>query len=161
MGASQSEQHIRCLVRGTIQRAIVESIAVLVVVAAFGALLPASEPGSPRFFGCLVIIVGAGFIAGVVWSYALSYRLLRDHTAADSAFWREAFHAQSRLLRLVPLWYLAPLLVGLLLFVAPSDRFEIPAFLVMLPLAAAIFAAITWLNRRVASQIDAQAAQLG
>ena len=99
---------IRKLIRGSIQRAIQESVAALIVLIAFGAILPRSAVGSARYYGCLLILVGTGFIAGVVWSYALSYRLLRSHPAGDAGFWREAFHAQARLHRLVPLWYCAP-----------------------------------------------------
>ena len=104
-----------------------------------------------------MILVASGFIAGVVWSFALSYRMLRAHAVEDSAFWREVFHAQSRLLRLVPLWYLAPICSGVLLFAAPSDRGGFAFFLVMLALVAAMFAGITWLKRVVAVDVDESA----
>ena len=53
----------------------------------------------------MIILVGTGFIAGVVWSNALSRRLLRSHAPSDPGFWREAFHAQAKMLRPVPFWY--------------------------------------------------------
>ena len=111
-----NEELIRKLIRGSIQRAIQESAAAVFVLIAFAAILAHSEVGSPRYYGCLIILVGSGFIAGVVWSYALSYQLLRSHSSNDVGFWREAFHAQAKLLRLVPLWYCAPICAGGILF---------------------------------------------
>ena len=90
-----NEELIRVLIRGSIKRAIQESAPAVFALVAFGAILAYSEVGSPRYYGCLIILVGTGFIAGVVWSYALSYQLLRSHAPSDSGFWREAFHAQS------------------------------------------------------------------
>ena len=161
MAAENPELLIRKLIRDTIHRAIRESVACVVVLAAFGAILHICETGSPRYYGCLLILVSAGFIAGVVWSHALSYRLLRDHSSSDTAFWREAFYSQSRLLRLVPLWYLAPISSGILLFSAPYEPFKASWFLVMLLLTTVMFSVITWLNRAAAAQIESQAAQLG
>jgi hypothetical protein len=155
-----NEAAIRKLVRGSIQRAIQESFAALLVLIAFGLLLPGSAVGSVRYCGCLLIIVGTGFIAGVVWSYALSYQLLRSHPASDVGFWREAFHAQARLLRLVPLWYCAPIGVGGILFVAPKASWELLPFLMVTALFGLVFAGVIWVNRRAAACIDAQALQL-
>ena len=137
-----NEAAIRKLIRGSLQRAIQESVAALIVVIAFGAILPGSAVGSARYYGCLLILVGAGFIAGVVWSYALSYRLLRSHPASDAGFWREAFHAQARLLRLVPLWYCAPIGVGGVLFIAPTAAWEFVPFLMVAALFVIVFAGI-------------------
>src|SRR5688572_7381429 len=100
-----NESLIRNLIKGSIHRAIQESVAAVFVLVAFAALLQHSAVGSPRYYGCLLILVGTGFIAGVVWSFALSYRMLRTHAASDTSFWREAFASQARLLRWVPMWY--------------------------------------------------------
>lgn len=107
----------------------------------FGAILPQSAVGSARYSGWLLILVGTGFIAGVVWSYALSYQLLRSHPAGDVGFWREAFHAQARLLRLVPLWYCAPLGVGGILFIAPTAVEEFVAFLMVVGIMVVVLRA--------------------
>ena len=149
-----NEAAIRQLIRGSIQRALQESVAALIILVFFGAFLPGTAVGSARYYGCLLILVGAGFIAGVVWSYALSYRLLRSHPAGDAGFWREAFHAQARLLRLVPLWYCAPLGLGGILFVAPTAAWEFVPFLMVAGIFIVVFAGITWLNRRAAVCID-------
>jgi hypothetical protein len=155
-----NEKLIRQLIKGSIQRAIQESVAALFVVIAFAAFLRHSELGSPRYYGCLLILVGSGFIAGVVWSFALSYQMLRTHSASDTAFWREAFHSQAKLLRLAPLWYCAPIFAGLLLFAAPTAAWEIVPFLMLTAVFAIILAGIIWINRKAAAQIEAQAWQL-
>jgi hypothetical protein len=152
-----NEATVRKLIRGSIQRAIRESVAALIVLIAFGALLPGSAVGSARYYGCLLILVGTGFIGGAVWSYALSYQLLRSHPASDTGFWGEAFHAQARLLRLVPLWYCAPLGVGGILFIAPTAVWELVPFLMVAGMFVVVFAGITWLNRRAAACIEESA----
>ncbi|MBI1375619.1 MAG: hypothetical protein GC159_23155 [Phycisphaera sp.] len=148
-----NESLIRELIKGSIQRAIQESVAALVVLIAFAAILQHSAVGSPRYYGCLVILVGTGFIAGVVWSYALSFRLLRSHPASDVGFWREAFEVQAKLLRMAPLWYVAPVCAGALLFAAPTHPAEFTPFLMVAAIVAALFAFVTWLNRRAAHKI--------
>lgn len=155
-----NEELIRKLIRGSIQRAIQESVGAVLVLIAFAFILAYSEIGSRRYYGCLIILVGTGFIAGVVWSYALSYSLLRSHAPSDTGFWREAFHAQSRLLRLVPLWYCAPICSGAILFAAPSSPSELPPFLFVAAVFVSVFALCTVLNRRGADKLDEMASQL-
>ena len=145
---------IEKLIKGSIQRAVLESVAVVIILVAFTHHLQRAATGSPQYYGCLIILIGSGFIAGVVWSYALSHRLLRVHPATDAAFWRGAFLAQARLRRLVPLWYLAPLCTGTLLFVAPTGHGESDGFIIMLPAVMVLCGGITWLNRRAAGQLD-------
>lgn len=156
----KNEELIRRLIKGSIQRAVQESAAAVFVLVAFAAILAYSEVGSPRYYGCLLILVGTGFIAGVVWSYALSSQLLRSHPSADVGFWREAFHAQAKLLRLVPLWYCAPICVGGILFAAPTSPADLTSFLVVASLFVAAFASCTVMNRRAANKIDDMASQL-
>jgi hypothetical protein len=155
-----NEELIRKMIKGSIKRAIQESAAAVFVLIAFAALLAHSEVGSPKYYGCLIILVGTGFIAGVVWSYALSYQLLRSHASSDVGFWREAFQAQARLLRLVPFWYCAPLCAGGILFAAPTSPAELAPFLIVAAAFAAVFAFCTVLNRRGADKIDEMTSQL-
>lgn len=117
-------------------------------------ILQTTETGSPRYFGCLPIIVGTGFIAGVVWSFTLGYKLLESHPVSDLGFWRTAFQTQAKLLRLVPLWYCAPICSGILLFSAPVEPGVFGVFVAMALATSVLFAFIVWLNRRAASQID-------
>ena len=155
-----NEDLIRKLIKGSIYRAIQESAAAVLVLIAFGAILQQSNVGSPRYYGCLLILVGTGFIAGVVWSFALSYQMLRTHSAKDTGFWREAFHSQAKLLRCVPLWYCAPLCAGGILFVAPTTPEEFFPFVAGSAVLGLVFAGITWLNRRAAACLGQQALQL-
>ena len=155
-----NEELIRTLIKGSIQRAIQESAAAVFVLIAFAAILAHSEVGSLRYYGCLIILVGTGFIAGVVWSYALSYQLLRSHAPSDVSFWREAFHAQAKLLRLVPIWYCAPICTGGILFAAPTSTADLTPFLIVAAAFAAVFAFCTILNRRGADKIDEMTSQL-
>jgi hypothetical protein len=145
---------IKKLIKGSIQRAVQESVGALVVIVAFAYYLQQATVGSPKYYGCLIILIASCFIAGVVWSFALSFRLLRVHPATDSAFWHESFLAQARLLRLVPLWYLAPICSGILLFAAPTRPEEYAIFIIVLAIVATVFGGITWLNRRAAEKIE-------
>lgn len=155
-----NEELIRKLIKDSIQRAIQESVAAVIVLIAFAAILAHSEVGSPRYYGCLIILVGTGFIAGVVWSNALSYQLLRSHSASDVGFWKEAFQAQAKQLQLVPLWYCAPICSGGILFAAPTTPGEFVPFLIVAAVFTVVFAGITWLNRRAATKIAEAATQL-
>ncbi len=151
---------IQKLIKDTLRRAIQESVAALVVIIAFAYYLQQAPVGSAQYYGCLIIMIGSGFITGVIWSFALSYRLLRVHPATDTVFWQEAFHAQARLLRLVPLWYLAPLCTGMLLFDAPTAPGQHGGFLITLAVVSTLFAGITWLNRHAAAKIEENAQAL-
>lgn len=148
---------INKLIKDTISRAIRESVACLVVLIAFAHILQGMKPGTAAYFGCLLILVSTGFIAGVLWSFTLSYRLLRTHPASDSAFWYEAFLAQAKLLRLVPLWYLAPIYSGLVLMAAPTSPGRFMGFVGNIAVTTILFALIAWLNRHGATKIEEQA----
>jgi hypothetical protein len=129
------------------------------VIFAFTFLLQHSLPGSARYYGCLLVLVSTSFVLGVIWSYTLSYHLLRTHPASDTSFWREAFAVQARLLRLVPLWYLAPLCSGILLVLASAPGSFASVATRVLALAA-LFAGATWLNRAAADKLDDRATTL-
>lgn len=155
-----NEELIRQLIKGSLQRAIQESVAAIIVMIGFAAILTHSDVGSPKYLGCLVILVSAGIIVGVVWSHALSYQLLKSHSPQDLGFWRAAFRAQAKLLRWVPLWYCVPIGAGALLFVAPTYPAELPPFLLVAAFFAAVLAGVTILNRDVASKIEEMGSQL-
>ena len=148
---------IENLINDSTQRAVQESVAALIIIIVFAHHLRQAAVGSPMYYGCLMLLVASGFITGVVWSFALSHRLLRVHPATDSAFWHATFLAQARLLRLVPLWYLAPLFSGLLLFLVPTGSEDHEFFIIMLAVVALVFGGIFWLNRRAAAKIEAAA----
>lgn len=155
-----NKELIRQLIKGSIQRAVQESVAAIIVMIGFAAILAHSEVGSPKYCGCLVILVSSGFIVGVVWSHSLSYQLLSSHSPEDLGFWRAAFRAQAKLLRWVPLWYCVPIGAGALLFVAPTYPAELLPFLLLASFFAAVLTGVTILNRGVASKIEEMESQL-
>ena len=146
-------QLITKLVRGTIHRAVRESAVVVFLIFAVGNYL---HKAPSRYYGCLLILASLGFIVGVVWSYALGYRLLHLHPESDSSFWREAFIVQARLLRAVPLWYLTPPLTGCLLFCLPIQPGETVDFLLNLAFFSLVFLAVRWFSRHGASKLEEQ-----
>jgi hypothetical protein len=156
----KAEQAIANLIKATIHRAIRESIAGVLVVLAFAYFLQQASPGTARYYGCLLILVSTPFVLGVIWSHTLSYRLLRTHSASDSAFWQQAFSAQARLLRSVPLWYLAPLCSGMLLVFVSDAHGNFTFVATNVLVVAALFGGITWLNRAAAAKIEQSAATL-
>lgn len=154
-----AQQTIANLIKSTIHRAIRETAAGILVILAFTFLLQHSLPGTARYYGCLLVLASTSFVLGVIWSYTLNYHLLRTHPVSDTAFWREAFAAQARLLRLVPLWYLAPLCSGILLvFASAPGQFASVAMRIIL--LGALFAGVTWLNRSTAIKLEESAATL-
>lgn len=155
-----NETLIRCLIRSSIQRAVTESVAALVVLIAFLRILLQSEVGSPQYFGCLLILVSTGFITGVVWSFSLSFQLLQSHPPTDVSFWREAFRAQARLLRCAPFWYCMPLCLGSLLFITPTIPTETMLSFILGTVFVSVFVGMSWLNRWVALQIEQSGRQL-
>ena len=153
------QRTVEKLIKSTIARAIRETAAGILVIFAFTYTLQHSLPGTARYYGCLLVLVSTAFVLGVIWSYTLSYHLLRTHPVTDSAFWRDAFAAQARLLRLVPLWYLAPLCSGILLVFASAPG-QFPSVVMRIMLLGVLFAAATLLNRATANKLDDSAATL-
>lgn len=151
---TSAELTIQNLIRGTICRAWTETTACAVVLLVFTRILLSTEAGSPQFYGCLLILIGTGFVAGVVWSFTLGYKLLESHPASDLGFWRTAFQTQARLLRLVPFWYCAPLGAGIPLFFAPLEPGTLGIVGVMAAAMVALFVFIIWLNRQAAAQLE-------
>ncbi len=123
----------------------------------FAYKMQSTIPGTPQYYGTILIIGSLGFIMGVIWSYVIGYHTLRIHPETDTSFWKEAFLTQARLLRAVPLWYLAPILTGVMISALPSQGRSYAGFLFMLGVCGVIFAGLTWLNRVAAQKIEEQA----
>jgi hypothetical protein len=151
------DELIRRMIKNTGRRAIREIAACLFIVAIFGNDLRHLHGNEARFYGCLLIVISAIVIAGIVWAFTLNENLLRHHPTADSAFWHDVFLKQSRLLRLVPLWYLAPLATGIILFSLPTSPDRLSFFLVNLIVIAIVCGVLAWLNRAAAARIEEQA----
>ncbi|MFO0912980.1 MAG: hypothetical protein U0795_08480 [Pirellulales bacterium] len=156
----QNEQTIRKLIRDTRHRAMQETVAAVLVLVGFSAVFAFSPYGSPQWLGALTILISTGFIVGVVWIYALRETLLTKHSSDDAAFWSGMFRSQARLLRLVPVWYAAPLCVGGIVFALPESNADVVLSLVVLGTFAAVFVGITLMNRAEAIRLERLAGQL-
>lgn len=148
---------IASLVSGTINRAVRESIVAVILIGFFAYQMQTIDHGSPQYYGTLLIIASLGFIMGVLWSYVIGYHTLCVHPETDTTFWRGAFETQARLLRFVPLWYLAPVLTGVVITALPSAGAPYSGFLLTLAVCVAIFVGLTWVNLSAARKIEEQA----
>lgn len=156
----QTQERIEKLARDTFYRAVRESIAGVSVIIFSAYSLQNSLTGSAKYYGNLLTIIAISFVLGVVWSFTISHRVVRRHPAADTLFWREAFETQARLLRFVPIWYVAPLTAGLLLIFAPTQTSEFGSFLFNLAVLAALCGGIIYINKVSADELEAEAAKL-
>jgi hypothetical protein len=159
MDKPRTAHTIEHLIKGTIYRAVRDTAAGVFVIFACTYFLQHSEPSTGRYYGFLLGLVSTSFVLGVTWSYTLSYHLLRTHPPSDTAFWREAFAVQARLLRLVPLWYLAPLCSSMLLVFASAPG-QFSSVATRLLGVAVLFTGVTWLNRAAAIKLEESAATL-
>lgn len=135
-----------------------EYIAAAIVLAGFS-LYAVILPGALLKIGSLLVIAG---VLVVVWQLARrTSRPDPDAEAADvRAFYRARLVREEHILARVGLWYLAPLLPGLLTFMAGeaillgrTDALGLTLFLV-LPLL--LFAGIWLLNHRAAAMLRAR-----
>ncbi|QNO26829.1 hypothetical protein EEB18_019230 [Sphingopyxis sp. OPL5] len=135
-----------------------EYIAAAIVLAGFS-LYAIILPGALLKIGSLLVIAG---VLVVVWQLARrTSRPDPDAEAADvRAFYRARLVREEHMLARVGLWYLAPLLPGLLTFMAGeaillgrTDALGLTLFLV-LPLL--LFAGIWLLNHRAAAMLRAR-----
>ena len=155
----QNQEQIEKLAKTTFWRAVRESVAGVFVLIASAYFLQHAPVGSAKYYGCLLSIVSIGFILGVVWAFTISRRAVDRHSAKDTAFWREAYETQAKLLRFVPLWYAAPLTTGAILSIAPTSPDEFSSFLVRLAIIGVIFAGVIYLNKTAADSLETEARQ--
>lgn len=148
---------INNLIRSTFHRAVRESIIAVILIGFFAYQMQTISTGTPKYYGTILIIASLGFIMGVLWSYVIGYRTLRFHPENDNVFWMEAFQTQARLLRTVPLWYIAPVMTGVIISVLPTEQSSFLPFMMMLVFTGLLFAGLTWLNRNQAQKLDEQA----
>ena len=155
-----NQEQIEKLAKATFWRAVRESIAGVFVLIASAYFLQFASVGSAKYYGFLLNIVSIGFILGVVWAFTINRRIVDRHSAADSLFWREAYETQAKLLRLVPLWYAAPLTTATLLVIAPDSANEFVVFHLQLAIAGIVFGGVIYLNKLAADKLEAEAEQL-
>ena len=156
----QKQELIEKLAKDTFRRAVRETIACVFVLIAYVYFLQHASIGSAKYYGCLIVLVSTGFIIGVVWAFTISRQIAQTHTAEDSFYWREAFKTQAKLLRYVPLWYIAPMTTGIILFIAPTSTGKFSTFLLKLTIIGIICAGVTYLNKTGADQLEMQAQEM-
>ena len=101
------------LVRGTIVRAVGETIGGAVVLAVATFVVSNAAPWSLEFLGGVLLLVATGLNTGIAWSFVLTKKLLADHPPSDATFWMTTFASQARLVHLIPIWNCLPFTIGI------------------------------------------------
>lgn len=135
-------------------RAVRESLACLILIVILGLELRDVPGGTAAYWGTILLITACGFIAGVVWCFAWTTDMVKHHTADDDGFWLSAFGQQVKLLRTVPLWYIAPIFSGAALRTLPNGPSDLMSFLHSMAELVIIASFLIWLNLSAASSIE-------
>lgn len=139
-----------------------EYIAAIVVAVAF-TLYAIVLPGPLLKLGSLLVIAGVAIVA-----WQLARRTSRPDPAAEAAdvysHYRSRLVCEEHLLARVGRWYLAPMLPGLLVFMAgqavAAGAATLPGFMTFAALPLLLFLGIWLLNRRAAAKLREQIARL-
>jgi hypothetical protein len=113
--------------------------------------------------GCALIIAGSLFVMVQLYRRGSPGALPADLAWTDSLeFHRRELVRQRDLLRSVWRWYIGPLVPGLAVFEAGTMPQHSPwwMFLLVALFFLAVFGGIIWLNRRAATHLDRQIAEL-
>lgn len=99
-----------------------------------------------------VFFEGAAVVAVAVW-LAVALLRRRDRASGESLaeFCRDErrrLETQIRLMRSLPWWYLAPILVGTNLFVGATSKSPASVLAIVFPLTVLVIASAYWLSRR-------------
>jgi|GEM_PF-4558306 len=174
MNADHAKDRIQELIRASRQRAMRETLAAIVVIAVAIYLTGTTPVFSVAYFGCMILIYACSHIISKVREYKLPQDNLVTHPVTNRGFWRGTYQEQAALLSRVPLWYLAPLFVGISLYFAPtaSDMgigtgteqtkifSEIIGFLAIETVLLIVFASIMKLNHKAARELRDEAQAL-
>ncbi|MFD2256150.1 hypothetical protein ACFSSA_05640 [Luteolibacter algae] len=147
-------------ISNTRRRAIRESAVGVLLIGILAYEMRTIVPGTTQFYGTMITILSLAIIIGVLWSYVIDRTTLHLHPKTDVRFWRGAFLSQAKLLRLVPFWYLAPLLAGVVIRLLPSGTTTYWDFVISFIVCMMVFICLTWLNRRGAAKLEMQAQSL-
>jgi hypothetical protein len=102
--------------------------------------------------GVWVFLFGASAVAVAVW-LAVALMRRRDRSAGASVaefcrYERRSLEMQIRLMRSLPWWYLAPILVGSNVFVAATSKSPAITVAAVFPLTVLVVAFAYWVSRR-------------
>lgn len=145
---NQIEQFLRTI-RTRNRGEIIVGLLLLPVFTFFAATAP---QGSLVFYAFIMSLLGILFVIGMMYFVASPRGDLTSHPADDIQHWRTEFLRQAKLLRLVPLWYLLPLMPGTLLL---FWSMHVPSAIYFVVIA--IDGLVTWLNLRAASKLEQEA----
>lgn len=140
-----------------------EYIATFAVCVIFGVFAARSDNTWLRL-GCLLIIAAALFVSAFLFLNGRSNRSVAPDAAACHDFHREALLRQRNLLRGVWLWYLAPFLPGLILFMWGQGQQEGVTLLrsgLVAGFVAFVFLGIGLLNQWAARRLQKEIDRLG
>jgi hypothetical protein len=127
---------------------------IVIVAAAGGSGLVAAVPAwmVEPWAGVGVFVEGALALAVAVWLVvALLRRRDRSAGASLAQFCRDerrSLDTQIRLMRTLPWWFLAPILVGMNLIVAATSEPPVPPLMMVFPITVVVVVATYWLSRR-------------
>jgi hypothetical protein len=139
------------------QRNMLEYVAVAIVVLVFaGYAIFLSDPIVK--LGSVMIIVGVLYVAWQLNRRASPGKVDPGATAATAiAFRRAELHRQHQALSKIWLWYLGPMLPGLVVFILGPALLQPPqswnVVLSALGVCGAVFGGVWWLNWRAARQL--------
>jgi len=128
-----------------------EKVAGLLLLPIFIFLAATAPLRSLVFYAHIMILLGILFVSGMMCFVGSPRGDLTSHPAEDVQYWRTEILRQAKLLRLVPLWYLLPLVPGLVLFFWST---HVPSALLILVI---VFGLVTWLDLRAASKLEQDA----
>ena len=102
--------------------------------------------------GVAVFFEGAAVVAVAVW-LAVGLLRRRDRASGESLAEfcraeRRSLETQIRLMRSLPWWYLAPILVGTNLFVAATSKSPAAPLALVFPITVVVVVAVYWFSRR-------------
>ncbi|MEM8952517.1 MAG: hypothetical protein AAGD22_00055 [Verrucomicrobiota bacterium] len=115
------------------------------------------DPGGAAYWGTIFLIAAMGFIAGVVSCFAWTTEMITHYPSSENRFWEAAFEKQVSLLRTVPLWYIAPVFMGLTLRALPDGGSGFVWFSQFMVGLIAIYGFLIWLNLRAAASVEKDA----
>jgi hypothetical protein len=136
-----------------------EMIACWAILPFFAFCTLVSRPGSREFVGYFLLALAALFELAMMFFVLRPRGDLYSHPPEDVAHWTSEIRRQAKLRRWVPLWYLGPVMPGLLVLLwSLSADLWMPTILWGV---IAFFALVTWLNVKAARGLEQTAATLG
>jgi hypothetical protein len=120
-------------------------------------------PGLLTNLGFLLTIAAVLFNIFVMWRVSPPGGDLSSHPPSNLDYWADEMLRQAKLLRLVPIWGLAPFIPGLVLLLWPKDQVDMQdavVYSITISLCVVVFAVVAWLNLWGSKNLERQARAL-